>query len=363
MAAGELQRLAEEEGKAESMHQAKAEGDHPAPLGPRPSRPAPLGRALPGPRADDVLEGHVHNRQRDQRFDQRRKPQRPRRHAHGRGDQGDRMGDGERGHHGNQMAQAAQWNHQAEQEQEMVHAFEDVFKAHDDEAQRRLVPARVEFNEPRIAEIVESPLAAIGQDEAQHRGGLVRQRAELRVNREIGIRRLDRIAHQHIEHALAPEQVDFVAERRRVDVLQRGVEIGEGPARRQRHPHRPQVLLCEFDSVLVEPQRFGNVDPGRVAQGEVGFADSQVARAAQGKADLAEGFHRNPQQRCQLVAFRLDEGVDGDPARDFVGGRGRGQREEAGEHCGRRQTSSPTSASHRLHPPRHRRRLPAGAPV
>ena len=61
------------------------------------------------------------------------------------------MRDRERGDDDDQRPQPAERDHEADQEQQMVGAFEDVPEARHDEAQRRLMPARIETHQARIA--------------------------------------------------------------------------------------------------------------------------------------------------------------------------------------------------------------------
>ena len=122
MGSGELQCLAERERETEAVDQAESEGNHP-----------PAVRTG----SDDVLERHVNDRDGDQGFDQRRKPERIGRDSVGRRDQRDGVGHGERGDHQKQRPQAPQRDHEAEQKQQMVGAVENVEEAQLDEAAAR----------------------------------------------------------------------------------------------------------------------------------------------------------------------------------------------------------------------------------
>src|SRR5258708_19552512 len=51
----------------------------------------------------------------------------------------------------NQRSRSPERDHDTEQEQQVIDAFENVPKAGYDEAQRGLVPARIETQKPRIA--------------------------------------------------------------------------------------------------------------------------------------------------------------------------------------------------------------------
>src|SRR6266550_6029198 len=101
--------------------------------------------------SDDVLERHIHDGERDQRFDQRRKPKRVWRESDRRRHEGDRVRDGERRHDGDEWPNLPERDDEAEDEQEMVDAVEDVREAELDEAQRGLMPSRIETDQAGIA--------------------------------------------------------------------------------------------------------------------------------------------------------------------------------------------------------------------
>ena len=79
--------------------------------------------------AYDVFERHVNDGRGDQGFNQRREPQSIGCQIVGRCDQCDGMRHGERGHDRNQRAEFAERDHQAEQEQQVIRAIQDVAKA------------------------------------------------------------------------------------------------------------------------------------------------------------------------------------------------------------------------------------------
>ena len=133
---------------------------------------------------DDVLERHVDDRHGDERLDQRRKPQRARRHVVGGRDERDRVGDGEGGDDRHQRADAAERNHQAEQEQQVIHAAQDVEEPVHDEAPRRLEPARIQRHDARVAVELERALgSARGQQSKRGRGSQA-GRFEPRLDRQ-----------------------------------------------------------------------------------------------------------------------------------------------------------------------------------
>src|SRR6185295_6181514 len=99
------------ERKAKSVNESESKRDQP------PSLEA---------RADDILERHVHNRQRDQDLDQWRKPQSVGRKAEYRRDQRDRVRDRERGDDRDERSHLSERNDQANDEQQVVDTIENV---------------------------------------------------------------------------------------------------------------------------------------------------------------------------------------------------------------------------------------------
>ena len=132
MRAGELQRLAQRVGETEAMNEAEPGGEQPAPR-----EPAPRG-------LNDILQRHVNDGNCDQRLDERREPQADRNETEGSRDQRDRVADREGGDNDDEQSQPAEWNHEAEQEQEVVDAAKDMQHAVGQERQGGLLPARIE---------------------------------------------------------------------------------------------------------------------------------------------------------------------------------------------------------------------------
>src|SRR5207247_5017092 len=126
-------------------------------------------------------------------LDERRKPQRVRREVVGRCDERDGVRHGEGRDHGHERAEAAERNHEAEQEQQMISSVQDVPEPLPDEPKRRLVPARIEANQPGIAGKLERAHRATGWKEAENGDGSYPQTSKLRLNRELGSIRLNRV--------------------------------------------------------------------------------------------------------------------------------------------------------------------------
>ena len=126
MGARELEVLLQAVREAEAVHQAEQASDQHAPF---------------EVDAHDVLERHVDDRCGDRRLDEGREPCARRREIEGRAQQRERMRDREDGDDRQDLPPAAQRNHQAKQEQQMIVAGEDVRDAEPDEAGRGANPA------------------------------------------------------------------------------------------------------------------------------------------------------------------------------------------------------------------------------
>ena len=155
MGSGKLQRLAEREREAESVNETEPESDHPPAL---------------QVAADDILERHVDDGHGDERFDERRKPQRVGRQVVSRCDERDGVRHSEGRHHRHERAEAAEWDDEAKQEQQVIGSVQDVPEPLSDEPKRRLVPARIEANQPGIAGKLEGAHRATGWKEAENGG-------------------------------------------------------------------------------------------------------------------------------------------------------------------------------------------------
>ena len=303
MRSGELQRVLEHEGEAEPVHEPEREGYDPA-----------RGRV----RFHDVLERHVEDRHRDQRLDQRRKPQRLRRELVGGCDQRDRVRDRERGHDRDERAEAAERDDEQEQKQQVVGAFEDVLEAEHDEAPDRLVPARIEPHQTGIAfELVDALGHAGGQktDRGNHRE---RKSFELRIDGEIRAIRLDRIFEQHIEDALFPKDRRVRRKRRARDMGERAVVILERAIGFERELGRDDARRGQRCIAFVHFQIVDQEDLGGVPKRLIDAREIDIFLFAAGNLDILDALHGHADEHLQNLPFRLDEGLNGDVARNEV---------------------------------------------
>ncbi len=113
-----------------------------------------------------------------------------------------------------QRPQAPERHHQADQEQEMVRALEDVPKTRDHEAQRRLMPARIEMHQAGIALELEGPNGAAGRQETQRRRHLMAEAVDARMDRELRAVGPNWIFQQHVEQLLVPVEIEVVRDTR-----------------------------------------------------------------------------------------------------------------------------------------------------
>src|SRR5260370_35914234 len=85
--------------------------------------------------------------------------------------------------------------------------MEDVEESEGHEPPRRLIPARVEPDKPRIALIFERSDRAARRQKAEHGGDVHAETRELRMDRKGRSIGRDGVLEEHVEHALVPDRV------------------------------------------------------------------------------------------------------------------------------------------------------------
>ena len=100
----------------------------------------------------------------------------------------------------------------------MVGAFEDVPEAGCHEAQRGLVPARIEMHDAGIAVKLERADGAVGGRKRSAVETFSAQPIETRMDRELRMRRRRSGIQQHVEQLLVPVELEIGRERRRFEV-------------------------------------------------------------------------------------------------------------------------------------------------
>src|SRR5690242_4510051 len=193
MRPGKLERLAQRERKTKSVYQAEAECNHPS---------SPEGAG-----SSDVFQCHVNDGSGNERFDERRKPERIRSEIVSRSDQCDGMRHGKRGDDRDERAKPAERDDQAKEEKEMVSAVEDVKKSQIHKAQSRLVPSRIEPDETRVAVQFESADRTTGGKEAKNRDDAQTQARKPRLDGETRAIRLNGSVKQNVQHGLVPSHI------------------------------------------------------------------------------------------------------------------------------------------------------------
>ncbi len=153
------------------------------------------------------------SRNRDERFDQRRKPEKVRGEVVSGGDQRNGMRDRKGSNYGNERAEAAKRDYQAKQKQQMVGAIKNVEKTQVDKSQGGLVPPRVESDEARIAVEFERANPAAGWQKAKNSDHAQAQPRHRRMDGKTGLLRLDRVFEKHVEHGLVPIDVRVIGQR------------------------------------------------------------------------------------------------------------------------------------------------------
>ena len=113
-----------------------------------------------------VFEGRVNDRDRDQHFHERTEPRALRGETESRAEQRDRVRQGEAGDDRKQRAHATERNDEAEHEQQMIEAGQDVLDAEPDKSACRTESARIEIHSTRSAAKQESAALAARTDEA-----------------------------------------------------------------------------------------------------------------------------------------------------------------------------------------------------
>ncbi len=306
---GELQRLPEREREAEAVHQAEAERHQPATL-----------RVLDG----DVLERHVHDRRGDQRFDERREPERARGHVVGRGDERNRVRDGERRNHRDQPAKPAERDDQAEEKQQMVGAAQDMFEPHLHEPPGGLVPLRIQAHQPGIAFVLERADRAVRQDVAQHGHHAQAQTSELRVNREPGIRRLDPVLEQGVESALVAVHVGVVGEGGARHARQRVVVGVERLVGGQRGAHAHDAGVFEPRAAFVQLHVVGQPERRGVVEERLNLVEVEDFGGPHRPVDVEHRGERHADEEVRHLPFGLEEDLNRDVGRNLVSRRRRG---------------------------------------
>ena len=311
----EGQHVPERVGETEPVHESESEHGHPA--------AAQSGR-------HDVLEGHVDDGSGDHRFHEGNEPEGGGRQSQRGGDQRDGVGYRKGRDEDDQYPNPLKGDNQAQQEQEMVHAVENVGESELYEPKRGLVPAGIERDPSRVPGVLVEPLASIGRQEAQYGRNPHPQPFEAGQDGKIRTIRRDPVFEQRVQHHLLPVDLRALAEGRTPDRGQRGLVRAKGWIRGQGCPDRREFRQGETPAVFVDRHLLSDPEHGGVFQGSVSAGKVQVTGTRQGEDHVLHGLERYPDEQAQALAFRLDERPDGNVAGDVVAvrtGRGHGRHE------------------------------------
>src|SRR6185503_19809032 len=116
----------------------------------------------------------------------------------------------------------------------VIEPVEDVLEPERDETQRGLMPARIELDDARVADVLERTLSAGGGQESEHVVGTYAESGERRANGEAGVRVGDRHLHLDVQLGLFPEELG-VRRQSPADVTHRTIEGRERAVRRKRN--------------------------------------------------------------------------------------------------------------------------------
>ena len=294
--------------------------------------------------AQHVGQRHPDDGRGDQGLDEGREPQALRPQSEGRRGERDRVREREgRGHqhHGAQALRRAQRDHQTREKEQVVGAFKDVPNARLHEVPRRLVPARVEVHEARVAvQFVGALFAALGQI-AQANCHTQTHAREVRLDGEARCRssrrRRDGQLQLHVQPLLVPVELLGVRNARSSQMRQGLLVAVERTVGGERDAHlrdaRPRQAAAVFEELdLVEqPHRHG------LAQRRLGARQVDEAAGTQGHVNLAQRGHRHTHQQRELLRLWLDEDQQLDVAGDVVGERLASRRQQCRQGTQQRQ--------------------------
>src|SRR4051812_13025542 len=232
-------------------------------------------------------------------------------------------------------AKAAERDHQAREEQQVVGTVEDMRDAETNEPRRGLLPSRVQPHQSGIARELERALCAGGRLIADHRYDAHAQPRQRGLDREGRSVRRDRVVERNVEHRLVPDEIRIRRERRTSDVRERIVVGVEGTVRRQRHANagqarrgQPRVALVEFD-VACQPQARC------VAQRRVRVFEIQASAIFEREHDIAHGPEGHAEEQVRLCSVRTEKRLHDDGCGNVVrarAGRREQQRRERARH-------------------------------
>ncbi len=211
-------------------------------------------------------------------------------------------------------------NHQAQQEQQVIRAVEDVPEPLLHEEEERLVPPRIEPHDARVAMHVEHALGRMGREKPHRDVHADAQARQPRLDGKVGFVRRDRVLERDVEHALFPVDLGVGRQARAgQDVVAGRLVVLERPIRRQRDAGGPDRRLGQPDVVLVDLDEVANPQGRGMFEGRVDPREVQEPVAGERDVYVPHGLKGRPHQEREGLALRFQVGEDGDFVRDLVG--------------------------------------------
>ncbi len=244
------------------------------------------------------------------------------------------MCDGERRHDDDQRTETPERNDQAQQEQQVIDAAENVEQPIDDKPRCRLEPARVEPNKAGVAMKLKRPLDDMrqgtssgracascqraGRTKSQHRHRTQPGCLEPRRDGDARPGRRSRILQHHIHQCLIRREVDVSRQRRASDVCQRMLVRIERCVGRQRHARASNMRSAEL-TIFLEQIDTVRDPPGGLFERRGWHASKIQQRPLGGPLDLVHhGGDWRSHEEAQTVGALLKKGLNPDIAGDFV---------------------------------------------
>ena len=221
--------------------------------------------------------------------------------------------------------QAPERDDEAEQEQQVIDASEDVLQAGQSKTDRGLVPARIKVHNARITRKFKGALRAPRRQKTQYGRDIAAETIDTPADRELGAIRADRIFEQHVEELLVPDQVDAVCEPWPVQVCDCFLIRRERSIRWQRDQRLGDARLRQWRVVLVNGDVVGEIKLHGCAERLIGAGDFDEAGAALGNLDVDECGHGQANEQVEAIAGRLEECIKPHVRRNLMRRRGAGK--------------------------------------
>ena len=231
------------------------------------------------------------------------------------------MRDSERRDDCNKWTYTAKRNQEANHEQQVINAVENMFDAGLDEAEECVMPTRIQPHAAGISGKFEYPLHPVRVQESHDCRCSQSKTGEIGLNGKVGGLALRRIMQQHIQQRLIAIQLRVVGQRRIVKTGERTFIAVERPVRREGQSRRNNFPLVELVTVFEQSNFPGDPDHRRIPDRCVRLRDHEVARAALRKVDVTHRVERHANEEIDSVSAGFQDGLNHDVGRHVVGDR------------------------------------------